>query len=117
MTDTVVLSFVEFAGQPSELFLATATDGTAKELVTYEAGASLGDFAGQTMNRITSQAGDGSIIASVEILDAAGGQLAIWSGCERNVAVGASSNLYNQKSQKVGVKIERGMTIMVTTAD
>ena len=117
MTDTVVLAYVEFAGQPSELFLATATDGTAKEIVTYEAGASIADFAGQTLTRITAQAGDGSILSTVEILDAAGGQLAIWSGCERNVAVGANSNLYNMKSQKVGLRIERGMTIMVTTAD
>lgn len=117
MTDTVVLSFVEFAGQPSELFLATATDGTAKELVTYEAGASLGDFAGQTLTRVTSQAGDGSILNQVEILDAAGGQLAIWSGCERNVAVGSSANTYNQKSQKMAIKIERGMTLYATTAD
>lgn len=117
MTDTVVLSFVEFAGQPAELFLATATDGTAKELVTYEAGASLGDFAGQTLTRLTAQAGDGSILSQIEILDAAGGQLAIWSGCERNVAVGAASNTYNLKSQRVALKIERGMTIMATTAD
>lgn len=117
MTNTVVLSFIEFAGQPAELFLATAVDGTAKELVTYEAGASLGDFAGQTLTRVTAQAGDGSILTQIEILDAAGGQLAIWTGNERVTATGANSNTYNLKSQKNALRIERGMVIKATTAE
>ena len=117
MTNTVVLCWLEFAGQPAELFLATATDGTAKELVTYEASASLGDFAGQTVTRVTAQAGDGSILTQIEMLDAAGGQLAIWTGNERDASVGTSSNQYNLKSQKVSLPVNRGMVIKATTTD
>lgn len=117
MTATNVMAWVEFAGQPAELFTGQATDGTAKQLTTYEAGASLGDFAGQTVTRITAQAGDGSILSVMQLVDAAGGELGQWIGNERMSAAGSNSNQYNIKTQRIAILVERGSTLMVTTAD
>jgi len=117
MTTTVCMAWVEFAGQPAELFTASATDGTEKELTTNEGGVSLGDFAGQTIQRVTLQAGDGSTLNTVQIVDAAGGQLSQWIGIKRTPGAGSTYGSWNMKSQRVALKVERGMTLNATTAN
>jgi len=117
MTTTVVLAWVEFAGQPAELFTASATDGTAKNLTTNEGGVELGDFAGQSIQRVTVQAGDGSTLNTVQLVDAAGGQLAQWIGVKRTPGSGTTYGSWNMKSQRVALKVERGMTLKALTAN
>jgi len=117
MTTTVVLAWVEFAGQPAELFTATNTDGTEKNLTTNEGGVELGDFAGQSIQRITVQAGDGSTLNTVQLVDAAGGQLSQWIGIKRTTGAGSIYGSWNMKSQRVSIKVERGMTLRSTTAN
>jgi hypothetical protein len=114
MTDTVVLAWVHFARAPSELYLATATDGTEKELVSQSGGASLGDVAGQVVTGIDCQVGDGSILTYLQITGSDGAQeINIKSG-ERTA--GTNSNL-NLCMQKMNMAVVRGQTLVVKTAD
>lgn len=114
MTNTVVFSWVHFARAPSELYLATVTDGTEKELVSQSSGASLGDVAGQVITGIDVQCGDGSILTYLQITGSDGAQVINIKGGER--FVGTNSNL-NMCMQNMSINIVRGMTLVVDTAE
>jgi hypothetical protein len=117
MTTTNVLAWVHFAAQPPDLYLATATDGTAKELVSQAASASLGDVAGQTVTWITVQASDGSVLDNIEILDAAGGQMIQVLGGERGGSTSSVDSNMNLDLLNVSLPVKRGMVLNATTAD
>jgi hypothetical protein len=117
MTTTNVLAMVHFAAQPPDLYLATATDGTAKELVSQAAGASLGDVAGQTVTWITVQASDGSVLDNIEILDAAGGQLIQVLGGERGGSTSSKDANFNIDVLNIALPVKRGMVLNALTAD
>jgi hypothetical protein len=116
MTDTVVLAWVHFNTAPPELYLATATDGSEKELVSQSAGASLGDVAGQVVNAISVQAGDGSILDYVQITGSDGAQVINVKGGERSPAQSAYGNK-NACITDIAIPVVRGMTLVVKTTD
>ena len=116
MTDTVVLAWVHFNSAPPELYLATATDGSEKELVSQAAAASLGDVAGQVVNAISLQSGDGSILDYVQITGSDGAQVINVKGGERNPAQTAFGNK-NICIQNIAIPVVRGMTLVVKTTD
>jgi len=114
MTDTVVMAWVHFHRAPSELYLATATDGAEKELVSQSAGASLGDVAGQVISQIDIQAGDGSVLTYMQITGSDGAQeINIKAGERIN---GTDSNL-NLCMPNMGIPVVRGQTLVVMTAN
>ncbi|HIO21299.1 MAG TPA: hypothetical protein EYN18_02740 [Nitrospirales bacterium] len=117
MTTTKVMAWVHFAAQPSDLYLATATDATAKELVTLAAGASLGDVAGQIVTGVDVQVGDGSVLEFIEIKDAAGGQKIQVMGGERSVVSSSTEANMNLNLRDLNIHVERGMVLNATTAD
>ena len=114
MTDTVVYAWVHFARAPSELYLATATDGNEKELTSQSAGASLGDVAGQVITGIDAQVGDGSILTYLQITGSDGAQIINVKGGERGQ--GTNSNL-NMCLQNMSIAVVRGQTLVVNTAE
>lgn len=119
MTTTNVLAWVHFAAQPSDLYLATATDGTAKELVSQAAGASLGDVAGQIVTGVDVQASDGSVLEFIQIKDAAGGQKIQVMAGER-VGAGTTSSYeanMNLNLRSLNIQVERGMVLEATTTN
>ena len=118
MTDTVVMAWVHFARNPSELYIATATDGAEKELVSQSAGASLGDVAGQTVIGIDVQVSDGSVLTYLQITDSSGGQTINIKGGERLGAGGQAqhSNL-NICAMGLSIPVERGQTLNAMTAE
>ena len=117
MTNTVVLAWVEFSGQPAELFTGTIVDGTQTNLTTNEGGVQLGDFAGQSIQRVTVQAGTGSTLKTVQLVDAAGGQMAQFIGVKSNAGYGSPNATWGMKTQRLALKIERGMTLKALTAN
>jgi|TARA_R110002110_G_scaffold95974_1_gene247691 hypothetical protein len=114
MSNTVVYAWVHFARAPSELYLATTTDGTEKELVSQSAGASLGDVAGQVVTGIEAQVGDGSILTYLQITGSDGAQIINIKGGARGL--GTNSNL-NMCLQNMAIAVVRGQTLVVNTAD
>ena len=118
MTETKCFAWVHFARQPSDLYLGTATDGTAKELVSQSAGASLGDVAGQIVTGIDVQVGDGSIVTNIELVAADGGQVINIKGGERLGAGGQSTNSnLNLCAPGLSIPVMRGMVLNILTAD
>ena len=118
MSETKCFAWVHFARQPSDLYLGTATDGTAKELVSQSAGASIGDVAGQVITGIDIQVGDGSIATNIEIVAADGGQVINILGGERLGAGGQSQNSnLNLCAQGLSIPVMRGMVLNILTAD
>ena len=115
MTDTKCFAWVHFARAPSELYLATATDGTAKELVSQSAGASLGDVAGQVVTGIDIQVGDGSIALYSQITASDGGQVIQIKGNERTT--GSTYSNMNICASNLSISVERGMTLNILTSD
>jgi len=118
MTDTTVLAWVHFNNAPPELYLATATDGTEKELVSQSAGASLGDVAGQVVTQIDVQAGDTSILDYTQITGSDGAQVINVKGGER-LAAGGSTPYGNTNTciVNIAIPVVRGMTLVVKTTD
>ena len=116
MTDTVVLAWVHFANAPPDLYLATATDGSEKELVSQSAGASIGDVAGQVISQIDVQVGDGSILTYTQITDSSGGQVLNVKGGERSATQSTYGNI-NTCITNLSIAVQRGMTLVVNTAD
>ena len=118
MTSTVAMAWVHFQRAPSELYLATATDGAEKELVSQAANASLGDVAGQVITGIDVQLGTGSILTYVSITASDGGEVLNVKGGERLGAGGTTSNNnVNASLGPLSISVERGMTLNVLTAD
>jgi len=118
MTTTKAFAWVHYTRAPSELYLATATDGSVKELVSQSAGASLGDVAGQVVSGIDVQVGDGSIATYIQITGSDGGQVINIKGGERLSSGGATphSNM-NLCVDNLSIGVERGMTLNILTAD
>jgi len=116
MTTTKVLAWIHFANQPSDMYLATVTDGTPKNLVTLAASAELGDVAGQVVTGYDVQCADGSVLDYIEIVDASGGQTIQNMGGEREVLGTPDSNL-NLSISNISIQVQRGMVIKANTAD
>lgn len=116
MTNTVALAWVHFQRAPSELYVATATDGTEKELLSQAANASLGDVAGQVVTGIDVQVGDGSILVYTQITGADGAQVLNVKGGERSATQAPYSNM-NACIEPLSIPVVRGMTLNVLTAD
>ena len=114
MTTTVTFAWVHFTNSPPELYLATVTDGNATELVSQAAAASLGDVAGQVINKIEAQVSDGSILTYMQITDSSGGQTIRVLGGERD---GGTDGNLNMCIEPLNIMVERGMTLNVLTAD
>jgi len=118
MTATKVQSWVHFNRAPSELYIGTATDGTAKELVSQSSGASLGDVAGQVVTGIDIQVGSGSILTYMQITASDAGQVINIKGGERLANAGSTTNSnLNLCAQNLSIGVERGMTLNVLTLD
>ena len=120
MTDTTVMAWVHFARNPSELYLATGADSadTSFELVSQNAGASIGDVAGQVITGIEVQAGDTSILTYIQITDSAGGQTLQIKGGERLSAGGQSmSSNVNICAYNLSILVQRGQTLNALTLD
>lgn len=116
MTTTKVLAWIHFANQPSDMYLATVTDATPKNLVTFSAGAELGDVAGQVVTGYDVQCADGSVLDYIEIVDASGGQTIQTMGGERDLTGSTDSNM-NQSISNISIQVQRGMVIKANTAD
>lgn len=118
MTATKVQAWVHFNRAPSELYIATTTDGTEKELTSQSSGAALGDVAGQVVTGIDIQLGAGSILTYMQITASDAGQVINIKGGERLAAGGATtySNL-NLCAQNLSISVERGMSLNVLTLD
>jgi len=114
LTTTINYAWVHFARAPSELYLATSTDGAEKELVSQSAGASLGDVAGQVVTGIDVQISDGSILTYLQITGSDGAQVINIKGGER--MFGMNSNL-NLCMQNMNIPVVRGQTLVVMTAN
>ena len=114
MSATIVFAWVHFSRAPSELYLASTTDGTEKELTSQSAGASLGDVAGQVVTGIDVQCGDGSILTYLQITGSDGAQIINIKGGERGQ--GTNSNL-NMCLQNMSIAVVRGQTLVVNTAE
>lgn len=118
MADQKVLAWVHFTRAPSELYLATATAGTEKNLVSQSAGAELGDVAGQVVTGIDIQVGDGGVLTYMQITASDAGQVINIKGGERLGAGGSTANgNMNLCAQGLSIHVERGMTLNVKTAN
>ena len=115
MTTTVNLAWVTMAGKPPEFFYVVSTDNAATEIVTFAESQSIGTFQGQTLTGVTVQVSDGSGLTDLELFDAAGGQLLKVRGYERQ-GTGATPP-FNASVDGLSIKIDRGMSLKVTTAD
>ena len=116
MTNTQVCSWVHFTNAPSELYLATATDGAEKELVSQSSGAALGDVAGQVISGMDFQVGDGSILTYIQITDSSGGQTINVKGGERSATQSAFGNM-NITLAGLSIPVHRGQSLNAMTAD
>jgi hypothetical protein len=116
MTNTAALAWVHFTNAPSELYLATTTDGAEKELTSQSAGAAIGDVAGQVISGIDAQVGDGSILTYVQITDSSGGQTINVKGGERSPTQSAFGNM-NITLAGLSIPVQRGQSLNAMTAD
>ena len=118
MTATKVQAWVHFTRAPSELYIATTTDGAEKELVSQSSGAALGDVAGQIVTGIDIQLGAGSILTYMQITGSDGGQVINIKGGERLGAGGSTAygNL-NLCAQNLSIGVDRGMSLNVLTLE
>lgn len=118
MADHKVMAWVHFARAPSELYLATTTAGTEKELVSQSSGAALGDVAGQVVTGIDIQVEDAGALVYSQITASDGGQVIHILGGKRLGAGGSApySNL-NLCAQNLSISVQRGMSLNVKTLD
>jgi hypothetical protein len=118
MANQKVLAWVHFQRAPSDLYMATATAGGEKEMLSQSSGASIGDVAGQVISGIDVQVIDGGVLTYAQITASDGGQVINMKGGERLAAGGSvpSSNL-NMCAQGLSILVERGQTFNVMTAD
>ena len=118
MADHKVLAWVHFSRAPSELYLATTTAGTEKELVSQSSGAALGDVAGQVVSGIDIQVEDGGALVYSQITASDGGQVINILGGKRLAAGGSTphSNM-NMCAPNLSIPVERGMSLNVKTLD
>jgi hypothetical protein len=118
MANHKVLSWVHFSRAPSELYMATSTAGTEKELVSQSAGAALGDVAGQVITGIDVQVEDAGALVYTQITASDGGQVINILGGKRLGAGGSApySNM-NMCAPSLAIAVERGMSLNVKTLD
>ena len=103
----------------TELFQAKdATVGTAKVLTSVVNSQTVGDlYFGSTLQRIWVQVDDGHALDTVQILDEMGGVVMTLTGGERGATGGSKSNQYKLYATNLGVRIGKGWTIQVKTAE
>jgi len=118
MADHKVLAWVHFSRAPSELYLATTTAGTEKELTSQSAGAALGDVAGQVVVGIDIQVEDAGALVYSQITSSDGGQVINILGGKRMATGGSTANSnMNQCATGLSIPVVRGMTLNVKTLD
>jgi len=115
MTTTNNIMWCEFGNSAPILFTLESTDGTPAEMTSFIGNNGLGVFENQVLTGIKLQCGDGSILASLALVDSSGGTQVAWTGCER--AVNSGSPMYNLNISNLQIKVVKGMALNITTTD
>jgi len=113
-----VLAWVQ-TSKSTELFQAVdATVATATAMTSAVNNQTLGDlFFGSTLQRVWVQVDDGHALDNIQILDEMGGVVMTITGGERGRSTGSKSAQYNLYATNLGIRIGKGWSLKVKTAE
>lgn len=113
-----VLAWVQ-TSKSTELFQAVdATVATATAMTSAVNNQTLGDiFFGSTLQRVWVQVDDGHALDNIQILDEMGGVVMTITGGERGRNTGSKSAQYNLYATNLGIRIGKGWSLKVKTAE
>jgi hypothetical protein len=111
---SAVLAWVTTSMATELFYLAASADGTDTQMLTAVNGQTIGDaFFNSTLQSISVQCQDGSILNNLSIVDNAGGVVMTVAGNGRGVTTASRSNYVNGECMGLSVPIGKGFKFQV----